>query len=205
VKVSDGDFINIDTIKWPARVFGIEMRQNLYSIQAMSKLIEGTPGISRIIEFGTGTGIMTLLMSIYANDNNVELYTYDILPMLTEGVRICLSEMNNTHVSNCDIFNSESSISELITTTEGRVLILCDNGDKKREFEMYSKYLRPNDIICAHDYFFDGAESNNGTETWVCCEITYKDIKEYCEMYNIVTYMDEVMKSSHWGCFIKDL
>jgi tRNA A58 N-methylase Trm61 len=202
-KISDHDVINIDIVKWPPKVFGIEMRQSLYCVYTLSKLVESMPGIKRIIEFGTGSGVMTLLIGLLSHDKCVPLYTYDIAPIESDAVHSALRSLNNVYVMRDDVFASEESISKLISDG-GRALVLCDNGNKIKEFEMYSKYLKPGDVICVHDYFRSAAESNDGTETWVCCEITYNDIETYCKKYNLTPYMDDLMRPSHWGCFIKE-
>jgi hypothetical protein len=51
-----------------------------------------------------------------------------------------------------DIFNNKEKISNVMVKNK-RVLLLCDNGNKIKEFNYFSNFLKPNDYIMSHDYF----------------------------------------------------
>ena len=35
---------------------------------------------------------------------------------------------------------------------KGKTIVLCDGGDKPREFKTFSKYLKKGDLILGHDF-----------------------------------------------------
>ena len=49
-----------------------------------------------------------------------------------------------------DIFDR---VEEIYLNGTGRILIYCDNGDKIREMEEFSEFLKSGDIIMCHDYY----------------------------------------------------
>jgi len=46
-------------------------------------------------------------------------------------------------------------ISNAVQKTEGRAMVYCDGGDKKREAALYWPTLRPGDLLGVHDYSDD--------------------------------------------------
>ena len=105
----------------------------------------------RIIELGTHRGGF----SYYLRDHcEGEIYSYDIKCHLSSfGTSVaCQNEASINFVVK-DIFHPETQ-KEIISLlqTEGRVLLLCDGGQKERELEIFSEYLKPNDVVMLHDY-----------------------------------------------------
>jgi len=88
-----------------------------------------------------------------------------------------------------------------------RVLLLCDGGQKNKEFAEFAKYLKDGDVIMCHDY------TDNPKEYEIFCiegnwlagpESFWDEIKESVEEYNLnkFIYHDE-FKKSLWGSFSK--
>lgn len=100
-----------------------------------------------IIEIGTYTGAFTKWLSLNMKDG-AELYTLDITKQFfkfEQDPNIIFMEM--------DCFSDEGK--EFIVdkiTNGGKVLLLCDGGEKNREFNLFSKYLKDDDVIMLHDY-----------------------------------------------------
>jgi hypothetical protein len=59
----------------------------------------------------------------------------------------------NANFQVMDCFGEEFAkiLRETIATSRG-VLLLCDGGDKPRELAYFRNFLRPGDMIMAHDY-----------------------------------------------------
>jgi len=104
-----------------------------------------TNPFKQIIELGTDYGGLTNLLADLPVSNEAKIYTYDINPyrFVSHNSKITFNVQ--------DVFLVEKNISELIQA-QGRTLLLCDGGNKKKEFETFYKYLKPHDIIMAHDY-----------------------------------------------------
>ena len=69
-----------------------------------------------------------------------------------------------------------------------KCLLLCDGGDKVKEFNIFGKYLTPDSYIMAHDY---ASNKNNFKEEvkdkiWNWFEIQDSDVQLVMNEYNIV-------------------
>lgn len=119
--------------------FGVE--------KAFDLLYESNKGnpFDKVIEIGSDFGGLTNLLADHLITENSELYTYDI------SSRSFVSHNEKINFINNDVFAIESEIGSLINS-EGRTLLLCDGGNKRKEFQVFHKYLKKGDVIMAHDY-----------------------------------------------------
>lgn len=120
-----------------------------------------------IIELGTGDGEFTVLLDklISEKSNSYLFFTFD-------------NEIRRKEVSArvqyfcLDIFERKQFIEELFI---GKTLLLCDNGDKAREMQIFAHCLKPGDVLMAHDYAYS-KEFFEINKFWRTCEITDADI-----------------------------
>lgn len=154
-----------------------------------------------IIEVGTALGGFTeFLYDLKAkHDLKYRLISFDIDDPYRTHSKLINKGIDIKHV---DVF--EYDIQNLIKT-HSRVLLLCDGGDKPREFNTFSAFLKVGDIIMAHDYVPNftifGQEFFNKKWNWL--EIEDKDIEE-CSIINSLTpYNFEAFADVSWVCKIK--
>lgn len=88
----------------------------------------------------------------------------------------------------------------------GLTIVLCDGGNKIHEFNLLNNYIKPNDIIMAHDYapsreYFQEHMKN---KIWNWHEIQDSHIIESCQKHNLVSYMREEFLNVAWVCKIKN-
>jgi predicted O-methyltransferase YrrM len=158
-----------------------------------------------IIEIGTHRGAFSIWL--YNNKNlNCKFKTFEINPNLIE--------MSNTYKSVIDIKITDCFSEEAITDiknlikTHGKTLLLCDGGSKNEEFILYSKYLKPNDVIMLHDYSHDNNKQKykeiaikhnwpNGYES--CFEVIKQSVKDN----NLQMFLYDEFLNVLWGSFIK--
>lgn len=163
---------------------------------------------ARIIEIGTFAGGLTLILRDVLDKLNMEniiVHTYDV------SDQSMLKERNiaNIQINTKNLFspsyqkildsNAEIEIRDLISQ-EGKTILLCDGGCKKCEFNILSQYLKPEDIIMAHDYapnelFFREHMINN---IWNWMEINDSDISQACVTNNLIDFMKDELLSVAW-------
>jgi hypothetical protein len=85
---------------------------------------------------------------------------------------------------------------------EGLTVVLCDGGDKKREFRLLSKFLKRGDLILAHDYAYNNQIFNERVykKIWNWHEISESDIFDACKENELVDYNRETFESVVWIC-----
>lgn len=154
-----------------------------------------------IIELGTFTGVFTKWLSENISDK-CKIITYDINPNYRE-----VGELKNTTFRIADILEPQT-IFEIKSLIEfgGKVLFLCDGGDKETEFKLYSKFLKHGDVIMLHDYEHTEEEYQKIKQTigWTTVsESHYKNLDRYLEDLQLVPYMYQDFKKVLWGSFVK--
>ena len=156
---------------------------------------------STIIELGTFTGVFTKWLSENISDN-CNIITYDINPNYRE-----VGELKNTTFRIADILDP-STIFEIKSLIEfgGKVLFLCDGGDKETEFKLYSKIIKHGDVIMLHDYEETEEEYQvikNRIGWTTVSESHFKNLDRYLEDLQLVPFMYEDFKQVLWGSFVK--
>lgn len=186
----------------------IQAAQVPNSLAVFSKIIKD---FDLIIEIGTNRGGF----SIWLNDNKKEdclFLTYEINPQCVE-IPINHQAYESIRYSDCFSVICIQYLQSLIQNS-GRTLFLCDGGNKIKEFNTYSKFLKPNDVIMLHDY----ADSPNEVENWnniktkykitdndafVQYESSYAEIKTTTCENNLEKFMYTEFLDILWGSFVK--
>jgi len=180
--------------------YNISQNKNIENILLKLKnnlIIENTAP-KTIIELGTYRGGFSFLLK----DTFAEsvIHTFDPSPDCDLN---SLSKDANVITHQEDIFeeNTTQKIKNLINQ-EGLTILFVDNGDKPREFNLFSGFLKNGDIILAHDYAPDGDYFNNNMvdKIWNWIEIQDSNINDACIINNLENYMKEEFLSVAWVC-----
>jgi hypothetical protein len=172
--------------------------QSKYVVDHFPKLLSE---FSTIIELGTFSGVFTKWLSQNISDS-CKIITYDINPNYRE-----VGKLKNTTFKIADILDP-STIFEIKSLIDfgGRVLLLCDGGDKETEFKLYSKFLKHNDVIMLHDYEEtenEYQEIKNKIGWTTVSESHFKNLDRYLNDLELYPFMYEEFKKVLWGSFIK--
>ncbi len=161
---------------------GLFIQQNYYAPIVWNEVIQLIkPDL--IIEIGTGNGNWTKLLRLMSFEFMTEIHTYDI--------RNNVNNSSNVNFHNEDAFESIHEIKQLIDEA-GITIVLCDGGDKIKEFNLFSKLLKKNDIIAAHDYLVDN-------QYWNWSEIKLDDI----DQNDLESFMQNDFDRAAWLVFRK--
>lgn len=158
--------------------------------------------IDSIIEIGTHKGGLTYLLN-GLKDSSCDLNSFELIKSNIDP-KVLESDIN-LHIGNCFDPKIEDMIKDLIQTS-GRVLLLCDGGNKDIEFQVYSKYLKTGDIIMLHDYQDNKSDFSKYQKlrSWnFPAESSYDAIRESAEYNNLEKFMYDDFCSVFWGCYIK--
>lgn len=173
---------------------GLPLAQNIHIKEAFEPLSKLR--FDRVVEFGTQNGGFTIFISRLFNkvitfDNKSFRQTLDAFDKFT-----------NIYFTKMDIFKDEKSIGNIISQ-KGKVLLLCDNGNKIKEVKTFSKYLKSGDLIMAHDYASSREHFKKKIQGkyWDCLEITDADID--FEKHGLHKIDSVLTDKTAWLCAVK--
>lgn len=184
--------------------YGSFAQQNPQAFVSINRLLN-TYNFTTIIEFGTHTGGLSVLLSVYTYLSKIPnvnfrgdgsaifpnasyhrqgkaFYTFDNVER-DMGVIALIKQLGGIFLR-ADTLNDKSAIEAiraLINNSgSGRVLLLCDGGCKKKELELYGGSLKPGDFIMLHDWAYDekAREENIKNGVWVPWECSWESEAE---------------------------
>lgn len=168
---------------------------------------------SKVLEIGTASGGLTLLIRDILDSNGFQgtkLLTYDVYD--PNYLRYHVENGSKIDIRVETIFDNRYEEFENATEainfveSEGVTLVLCDGGNKKNEFRLFSNHLKKGDVIMAHDYSpnIDFFEEKVRNKIWNWFEIQDSDIEESCVKNNLSPFMEEDFRQAVWVCKIKE-
>lgn len=190
---------------------GIMLQQHEDYQTVFSKLLETTKP-ARILEIGTGAGGLTLFLRDKLNEIGLKetyILSYDVN---TTNFDSNVHDLTNLELSKENLFGGgnefileRKDLIEPYIKSEGLTIVLCDGGNKIKEFNQISPLLKSGDIIMAHDYCDNRElfESDYKDKIWNWCEIQQNDIQKTCDQENLEDFMKEDFNKIVWVCKIK--
>lgn len=146
--------------------------QNTFIFPLFKTLFEQY-NIIRIIEIGTAFGGLPILLRTMGFSGDI--ITFNNHDELTEDIRGLFNQFNITQQI-LDVFVREKDVSDIIRK-DGQTLLICDGGNKAKEFNTFAPHLKQNDIIMAHDYCYSVDLFNSNVKNfWEACDIFFKDL-----------------------------
>lgn len=181
------------------------MRQNPDAIDVFKEFF-GQNKFDLVVEIGTDNGGLSMVLKDECDKMGAQFETYEIkedaISRLNRNEQF---KKRNINVVLGDIFDSAriDHLSQKIKNS-GRALVLCDGGNKVKEFNMYSNFIKKGDVIMAHDYADDEADFKNNIKDkiWNWHEICKADIESACESNGLHDYFPK-FRSVAWVCKIK--
>ena len=180
------------------------MLQAENAISVFQEFFGRVKNVVRIVELGTHTGGFTVCLRKMAAPKTLQEYiTLDVADY--REYKADFEELN-IDFRQGDTFN-ESVLRVLASEVAkpGRTVVLCDNGNKVLEFNLFATYLKPGDFIFAHDYahsreYFE-THIKNKIRNWL--EIEYQDIEAAAKQNGLYPFMQPEFQKVVWACFMK--
>ena len=146
-----------------------------------------------VIEIGTAYGGLSTFLHEQSILHGFEFITYDrYKDRLLEKIPVPEFDFRNI-----DCFSEKGQIEIIETLLSNKTLLLCDGGNKKIEFYVFSKFIQHGSYIMAHDYSPDREyfEKKVKGKIWNWFEISDKDVAVSLNSY--------VEKSSYYDKFLE--
>ncbi len=157
----------------------------------------------RVVEIGTSRGGLSIFLSLVCFMYEMEFYTFDIEDRHQVRVGQLLRRLGSRY-KRLNVFRDKGTaeIRSLIEL-EGRTLLLCDGGDKKREIQIFSPFLKVGDVIMGHDYFHSQKHFKQ-QDRWISCELTWDDIEDSVAKHGLRQIYTSAFSSVFWACLMKE-
>ena len=127
---------------------------------------------SRILELGTANGGLTHILRSLTD-----------IPILTidKEINFNWDRVNNyADILTGDFYDSLFQHKHILPyiNQPGTTLVLCDGYEKVKQYNVFVKFIKPNDVIAVHDYFPTKEYFKKEIEgkTWNWCMITDDDM-----------------------------
>jgi cephalosporin hydroxylase len=171
---------------------------------------------SQVLEIGTASGGLSLMIRDILDESglvNSQFRTYDVFDSNRPELKAIIEAGANVDLRIKNVFNhaysdlQDECVEEIQSFIQqnGTTIVMCDGGSKKNEFNILSQFLKPGDIIMAHDYASTSEyfESHINNKIWNWHEIQDSDIQESVKNYNLEPFMQEEFQKVVWVCKIK--
>jgi len=178
---------------------GLEMAQNIIAGPAWAlAILKHKPAM--VIEIGTSKGGLSSLLSACVAQYGGEFNTFDVHK---DGDYNQYPLHGNAQFHWMDCFEPEGF--EFITSLieePGKCFLLCDGGNKPKEFNIFSNFLKVGDVISAHDWI-DETVPGASPLIWGWLETHSRQLEGSCKEHSLEKFMPEWFDWSAWFVRIK--
>jgi len=154
---------------------------------------------ARVIEIGTFHGGLSLFLAFCCLVKNMKFFTFDIRMNGKTAVYNKIRKLGGKF-EKANVFQTDK-IKQLILAP-GRVMLLCDGGNKPKEIRTFAPFLKQGDVIMGHDYF-DTQQNFEHQQKWLSCELVKADIQGACKKHNLAPWYEHVLPEIFWVGRIK--
>jgi cephalosporin hydroxylase len=151
-----------------------------------------------VIEIGTAFGGTCLFLADEGRKRGFRCVSYDVRALVASAE---LAATGAVRVRDC--FDPAALVEIAGFINDGRTLILCDGGNKVKEFLTFAPMLKAGDMIMAHDYAPDVAsfEARVRGQYWEWLEVT--DAHLAPALPGLKTYEVVPFWKAAWFCGVK--
>jgi hypothetical protein len=136
--------------QWKLNFAGAYMQHNYYVYYVVDQIMRENEDLKAIVEIGTGNGALTTVLGLWGVRRKIPVLTVDHGKMFNDSIFECL----HIHYACEDEFGEEFK-DILKAYTQGfteKIFLICDGGDKIREFNLWAPQMASGTIIAVHDW-----------------------------------------------------
>ena len=147
--------------RWYKSFLGIRQRHTYWLYKVIDEVLNENRQVKGIIEIGTGAGALSVFLGLECYERNLKpLLTYDLKEFVkgdrefkpfTEYKEPRLFKLLKIKFVARDCFNEES-IQEIKEYADEPIFIMCDGGNKLKEFKYFAGLAKKDSIIASHDW-----------------------------------------------------
>ena len=135
---------------WNVSFLGCQAIQFNVDFLVWERVLNTRRDLRSIIEFGSGSGGFSLYLALQAYQRDMQFATFDLWKTHSAETRLGKLLGMSEHCYAGDLF--DGSARRVINELPHPLILLCDNGEKPREFREFAPLLKAGDIIAVHDF-----------------------------------------------------
>lgn len=124
---------------------------NFFVHELISRNLGRYPGIASIVELGTYRGALTMYLGLWGLRLGIPVHTFDYEPNLSSPVHHVFEKLG-VQAHWIDMYTKEGADEVMRAVGDKPTYLLCDGGDKPKEFDLFSRLVPVGSIISAHDW-----------------------------------------------------
>lgn len=183
------------------KILGMPMNQNRLAVPTWSYAMEVAPP-ARVIELGTYNGGFTIALGMHAYnlEPRARITSYERSKAPDQRFAALGEFLGIRFRDQVDIWTCEGEIADLIRG-DGLTYVLCDGGDKPRELATFTQYLKPGDVIAAHDYATDDPRVD--PHPWPWGEVSIEQGKAVAQANRLEPWLQDHFDLAGWLVYRK--
>lgn len=137
---------------WTTTFLGLRMDQEWIDIHIWEKFFETCP-IKTFVELGTGVGGLSTYFALQCYQRGIKFHTFDNQAWIdfSRPIQSFLDMKLSFH--NVDTFElGGQNVKEILAVVEHPLAIFFDDGDKPREWKLFSPLTEKGDYLIVHDW-----------------------------------------------------
>lgn len=134
-------------------MFGVEVGQWWDDLALLELAMHRSGGFGAIVELGTFRGGLSLFLALHAEQSGAVFATFDNEPAWLAETPLTDRYVRGA-VNIIDVFTPDGQrmVHAVLALSGDRpALLVCDNGDKRREVATFAPMLRQKDWLAVHD------------------------------------------------------
>jgi len=165
---------------------------------------------AQVIELGTDRGGLSLIIRDLLDEVGLHESTVRTCDRNPDSIAIWNQDVGSKPIGariecrQLDFWVEEKLHKDIVEyiSRPGPTIVMCDGGNKPREFCAAARYIKVGDIIMAHDYAPDHAyfATYINNKIWNWHETWDAHLMGACQQYNLRPYMAEVFRDVVWAC-----
>lgn len=136
--------------EWFTTFIGQRMAHNFWLYTLIDDIMLHK-SVKAIIELGTGTGGITMVLGLWGARLDIPVISIDTDCVNPAPIFPIFKRLGVLFL-NMDVFADNTMLIVENVINQGPVFLLCDNGDKPREVSLYAPKLLPGSVLGVHDY-----------------------------------------------------
>jgi hypothetical protein len=135
---------------WFTQFCGIEMSHNYYVYHILSVNLAAHCGVRSIIELGTGQGGLSAACGVLGIRFEIPAHTFDSRREFSSETGAFLERLKvSFHMADVFSHAGREQIEQIVAGQP--TYLICDDGDKRREFATFAPTLPAGSLISVHD------------------------------------------------------